>query len=368
MRKVLLLMLLPAGSAQGPAGPFELLEGDRVAFVGNAFVERDLHHNYLEAFLAERFAGRRILFRNLGWSGDTVFGHARAGFGSPEDGFRSLVRHLSELKPTVLFFAYGMNESFDGEAGLPEFRKGLERLLDAVAELRPRAVFLVSPIRHENLGPPLPDPEEHNRRLRLYGDALRQAAEKRSLGFIDLFDGLAPRPGEGPLTDNGIHLTDRGYRRAAETIFRALGLGPVPSEVSVTLDGAPRAARREALPGGRSRFRIEGLRPGRYELRVNGVPAAFATAEEWARGVEIDRGPEVERFERLREAIRLKNFHYFNRWRPQNETYIFGFRKREQGHLAPEIPRFDPLVEAKEQEIATLLSPAPAAYVLEIRP
>jgi lysophospholipase L1-like esterase len=367
VRKVLLLILLPAGPP-GPAGPFELHEGDRVAFVGDAFVERDLHHNYLEAFLAERFAGRRISFRNLGWSGDTVFGHARAGFGGPEDGFRALARHLAELKPTVIFLAYGMNESFEGEAGLPEFRRGLDRLLDAVAALGPRAVFLVSPLRHENLGPPLPDPTEHNRHLRLYADALRGAAEARRLGFIDLFERLDPEGRLGPLTDNGIHLTARGYRRAAEVILEALALEPAVSEVPVHLDGAPLRARREALPGGEARWRIEGLRPGRYALRIDGAPAASAAAGEWARGVHVARGPDVERFERLREAIRAKNFLYFNRWRPQNDTYIFGFRKREQGHLAPEIPQFDPLVEAKEKEIAEILAPAPRAYVLEAAP
>lgn len=368
MRKVFLLILLPAGPAQGPAGPFELAEGDRVAFVGDALVERDLHHNYLEAFLTERFAGRRIFFRNLGWSGDTVFGHAHAGFGGPEDGFRARLRHLEHFKPTVVFLAYGMNESFDGEAGLPEFRRGLDRLLDAVAGLGPRAVFLVSPLRHENLGPPLPDPAEHNRKLRLYRDALRQAAAGRRLGFIDLFEKLDPEQRLGPLTDNGIHLTDRGYRRAAEVILEALGVEPLVSEISATVDGAPARGRREALPGGAARFRIEGLRPGRWTLRIDGAPVASASAEEWARGVPVARGPDVERFERLRETIRAKNFLYFNRWRPQNETYIFGFRKREQGHLAPEIPRFDPLVESKEKEIASLLAPVARTYTLEARP
>ena len=46
-----------------------------------------------------------------------------------------------------------------------------------------------------------------------------------------------------------------------------------------------------------------------------------------------------------------KNRLYFHRWRPENETYIFGFRKKEQGQNAVEIPQFDPLVAAKEAEI-----------------
>jgi hypothetical protein len=42
---------------------------------------------------------------------------------------------------------------------------------------------------------------------------------------------------------------------------------------------------------------------------------------------------------------------FFNRWRPQNETYLFGFRKHEQGQNAREIPMFDPLIEAADKRI-----------------
>ncbi len=60
--------------------------------------------------------------------------------------------------------------------------------------------------------------------------------------------------------------------------------------------------------------------------------------------------------------INAKNELYFHRWRPQNETYLFGFRKHEQGNNAREIPLFDPLVAAKEAEIARLRVPAEHRY------
>ena len=70
--------------------------------------------------------------------------------------------------------------------------------------------------------------------------------------------------------------------------------------------------------------------------------------------------PDLEQAERLRQAIIAKNQLYFYRWRPQNETYLFGFRKHEQGNNAREIPLFDPLVAAKEEEIARLEVPVDA--------
>lgn len=60
------------------------------------------------------------------------------------------------------------------------------------------------------------------------------------------------------------------------------------------------------------------------------------------------------------EALRLliveKNRLFFHRWRPANETYLFGFRKHEQGRNSAEMPMFDPLVEKAEQAIQAHLA------------
>ena len=66
----------------------------------------------------------------------------------------------------------------------------------------------------------------------------------------------------------------------------------------------------------------------------------------------------------LRAVIHNKNRLYFHRWRPQNETYLFGFRKHEQGNNAREIPAFDPLVSEKERLIALLRVPVMHLYEL----
>src|SRR3712207_8423686 len=48
-----------------------------------------------------------------------------------------------------------------------------------------------------------------------------------------------------------------------------------------------------------------------------------------------------EALEPVRQAIGKKNELYFHRWRPQNQTYLFGFRKHEQGKNAREIVELD---------------------------
>ncbi len=381
------------------AEPFELRQGDRVVWLGNTLIEREQRDGYWEAALTRRYPGRAITFRNLGWSGDTVFGHARAGFGTTADGFQHLKEHVLSLKPSVILLGYGSNESFDGTEGLPKFTEQLNTLLDALVPAKARIVLL-SPLRQEDLGRPLPDPTLPNRNLRLYAEAIREVARKRDLLFVDLYN----LPGEGipsgfslPLTDNGIHLTALGYWRTAPLLEKSLGLAEtrwhidlsaaqatataVGTKVEKVEKSPPRfVVTDEVLPPppppadsssrkpptiGKRTLRVRELPTGRYTLRIDGKAILTATAAEWATGVHLEQGPEFDQTEKLRLAIVEKNRLYFHRWRPQNETYLFGFRKHEQGKNAVEIPQFDSLIVTKEQEIAKLR--VPVAHTYELR-
>jgi lysophospholipase L1-like esterase len=295
------------------AEPFELKDGDRVAFIGNTFVEREQDYSYLETLLRPRWPERKITFRNLGWSGDTVFGHARGYFDGAEQGFARLNTIVHELKPTVIFISYGMGESFDGEAGLPAFRSGLERMLDMLKDLEARTV-LIGPIKHENLGPPMPDPAEHNKMLRMYADAMKDVATKRGHRFVDLYE-LLHGDGSTPLTENGIHLNQYGYWCAARAIAKGLEL-PEPVKTS-----------------GRA------------------VPMCPSPLE------PTSADPVAQAAEKMRQLAILKNIQYFNQWRPANEPYIFGFRKQEQSRNRVEMPRFSQPIEKLEDEITKLAQP-----------
>ncbi|MBX6313400.1 MAG: hypothetical protein IRY99_10865, partial [Isosphaeraceae bacterium] len=250
---------------------------------------------------------------------------------------------------------------------------------------------------------PLPDPTQHNHDLMLYRDALKAAASKRGHHFLDLFDLLgygARTEIVRPLTDNGIHLTAYGYQHMAKAIAEALGTEPVRWEVAIDRDRSAgqaqggelsgvestpsgirftfRADRLVGVPssapeapiggsidwGSAGRFRVRGLQPGTYRLRVDGRPALTADAAVWEQGIDHVPACESEQWERLRRATIAKNRLYFYRWRPQNETYLFGFRKHEQGQNAREIPQFDPLVAAQEAEIAKLRVPVAHTYEL----
>jgi lysophospholipase L1-like esterase len=419
MKHILLLCILSpallatvAFSAPQPPTKLELTDGDRIAFIGNTFVEREQKADYIETMFISRFPGKNITFRNLGYSADTTTGEARglcAGwtqFEAPDKAFERLRKLVAEYKPTVLLLNYGMTESFLGPERLPEFTANYNKMLDALTTAAggtPRVV-LMSPNYHEDLGKPLPDPSAHNKNLRLYSEAIGDIAVKHGFPFIDLMalTEVAGKSTDEPFrTWNGIHLTQYGYWRVAIDIERSLGLSPrqwhvnlaagggAPdatgtkvSDVKAEADGIRFTILDEILPiaqepsdspksilegmhGGRV-LSVSGLKPGKYELKAGNEVLAGGSEAEWAKGIHIKPGPAGQQTEALRALLIAKDFDYFNYQRPDNDSYIFAFRKREQGRNAVEIPQFLPLVEEKEKQIAALCVPKPVTYELRL--
>ena len=184
-------------------------------------------------------------------------------------------------------------------------------------------------------------------------------------------------PPHEPMTDNGIHLTDYGYRRAAEMIGMGLrwrhsawrfgiqtdgtlrpgGYGTRVTEHSKTENSARAVTQNERLdappwkPGEQvkalrvpaNRIQVLGIKPGNYDFKVDGKLVRVITDQDLAPGWVVNQGPQFDQADLLRQTIVKKNELFFHRWRPQNNTYLFLFRKHEQGQNAKEIPEFDPL-------------------------
>ena len=83
------------------------------------------------------------------------------------------------------------------------------------------------------------------------------------------------------------------------------------------------------------------------DLKATGTSEGAPNLDEAAQPLEPEQ-------ERLRQAIVAKNELFFHRHRPQNETYLRGFRKHEQGNNAGEIYAFEPLAAEKDREIFQL--------------
>lgn len=315
------LLLFSGLPAAGKTPPPSLLQpGDRIVLVGNTLFERVRLYGQLETQL-QIAAGpevKNITLRNLGWSGDSVFGDARSYFGPPSEGRERLATALGETKPNVVLLCYGTEAAMSVDQGWTReaahavtsaagyetsrelFLHGYQALLERVRAASGeglREIVLIAPPPLENLGEPLPDQAENNRRLAGFRDGIRELAEKNSLRFVDLFAALGGDSFQGEvakpaLTEDGVHHSEDGHAVIARELAKGLGYSE-----SLLLD--------RNLP---------------------------ATGE-------------------LQAAIIEKDRLFFHRWRPANETYLFLFRKHEQGQNAKEIPMFDPLIAAQEEKI-----------------
>ncbi len=289
-----------ASGASGASVPSASLEAqfkpnDTVVFLGATFLEREGDYGHLETALSTAWPQKALKFRNLAWSGDTVWGSARSYFGPPAEGLQRLSGHLALVKPNVVVCQYGSAEAWDGPAKIPAFIDQYKNLLDLIAKApsQPR-VLLVSPL--PCISRQGRDLAAQNQNLAQYRDAIQKLAAERSLAFFDAYQWVSNLPDRpANLSVDGVNISEDGYAYLGKSL-------------TALLSGS-------------------------------GAPAATP--------------------EPLRTLIREKNRLFFHRWRPANETYLFGFRKHEQGNNGAEIPLFDPLIDARDKEIAQSLTGGP---------
>jgi len=379
--------------------------GDRVVFLGGTFIERMQNYGHVEAEIAARVS--RVTFRNLGWSGDNVWGESRAVFGTVSQGFERLQRDMTLSKPSVIIVSYGANETHAGKNGLVRFIAGYKTLLDALKR-HEATIVLVTPRYYENLGPPLPDPRDYNLKLKLYIDAIDSLATAENLSVVHLSDReplgsdnvkneLQPKnwrvlPEHSGLTSNGIHFSSRGYQTLAQRIADGLDLPEVIVSVTgkegtnvditdyvATLDsvrfvmtpnripslGASTNVDNSEVNANQVHLQIPDLRAGRYGVYVDDTKVLRSTAAELETGVTLPTSYQHAVVKRAYELTAEKNTMFFHRHRPQNETYLFLFRKHEQGNNAVEIPQFDPIVDGFEEKIQAIQNST--SYRVEIR-
>lgn len=209
-------------------------------------------------------------------------------------------------------------------------------------------------------------PEEGFARLKENLQMIKPTVVVCSYGAVDAF-----QADSGGLAD-----FSASYGRLLDMVRETTGAriiltGPPPSELGQAHE-AKLAATTEAI---RALAQARGLHFGALAWAgaatgaprtVNGVTltekgyADIARSFVGALGTPADRAGAADKASaKLRGEVVAKNRLFFHRWRPQNETYLFGFRKHEQGNNGAEIPQFDPLIAEKEKAIAALLKQGP---------
>ncbi|WP_159473904.1 GDSL-type esterase/lipase family protein [Dyadobacter sp. 3J3] len=379
--------------AQSKTSGLDLKDGDRVVFLGNSLFENDFQYGYLELALTTRFPDKNVTFRNLGWSGDNVWGDGRSTFTNPPTAYQHLMQNIIKTQPTVVFLGYGGVEAQEGAAGLAHFKDGLNNLLNKIDSLGAKTILLSTiPVASSDTSINL---SKRNADLELYSSAIAKIAADRGKQFIDIYKPILDASKQITIIENGVHLNETGYYYLANVLENGLGLKtekPVTT-ISISKTGAEASANAKILDSGKDLtslqfvipekflplpvspegekladtapvLKITGLKKGFYTLTANDDQIVSASAKDWEKGVEIKQGPSYFQSAEIKDMILKKNELHFFQYRPINETYIIGFRAYEQGKHVKDLEDQDILIKWLEGQIALQRMPKEIVYRL----
>jgi hypothetical protein len=395
---LLSMIMATPGAAQKSSAPL-FQSGDRVVLLGGAFIERLQTGNYVECEISSVFASESLTFRNLGWGGDNVAGESRAVFGSVADGYARLLRDLKLAAPTLTILHYGSTDIGTGSEGTEQFRSGLSRLVADVKATGSRVALLgtMPPVPTRSR---LPISEARNKARLAFEAAIMEMAKELNCRYLTMpqLKGVAPPPSASQRRSpfaatasiDGQQLTAFGYWSIAPLLSELLGRDrearsllinvsrdsstangldaqvklESDNRIAIELSGThllrPDVPRHYGSADAETDdllVKVAGLARGQYSVALDGTIQFTASHAELSRGVGIELASERRQADQLRATIARKNEYFFHRYRPQNETYLFLFRKHEQGNNAVEIPMFDPLVEDQDRLIHQLAKP-----------
>ena len=293
----------PIHAEDNNASSWELRNNDRVVLLGSTFIERENSYPMIEMSLRLAFPDLNFTLRNLGWSGDNVLGESRAYFGTVKQGYAHLLEYVKLNDPTLLIVSYGHNAAFAGEAGLAAFLEKYGSLLNDL-QAENRRIVVLGPTPAEAVFLTQLEADEINRNRKIYGEAIQILCASKQIAYVEMLERMQHLKKQlhlGQLTTNGIHFNQLGYAAAGEAILDSLGKSLVENNQLLLTDSQFQSVSKPLLQG-----------------------------------------------------ILKKNELFFYRFRPQNETYLRGFRKHEQGQNAKEIYEFDALVTKQENKLAPL--------------
>ncbi len=319
---------------------FALKDGDTVVFYGDSITAQRLYTKYAEEFLLTRYPALHLRFVNAGVPGDTVQG------GYAGTMAERVQRDVMSFQPAMITVMLGMNDGGWGQ-GSPQidaaFQKGYRALLDALHKAAPGAALtLIYPTPYDEIthGTEFPG---YSRVIDQFADDVsRMGAELQASGdktvlladfHRPLTDSLERAKTQFPqlaplIIPDRIHPSETGHWIMAAALMSAWHMNPVVSRLALdagsdevidkerttvknlerSVGGLKWTQLDDALPlpldfnnamtpmllkiSDIAQFdqmilRIESLKPGQYELSIDGKAVASFSREELQHGVNL---------------------------------------------------------------------------------
>lgn len=422
-----------AKEVSAPVGKLELADGDSIVFLGDSITHQCLYTQYVEDYFYTRFPKMRLKFHNSGVGG------ARAW-----DALQRFDEDVASYKPKYVTVLLGMNDGTYQPFNQDVFSKYHADMTTVVDRIKKTGAtpILMTPTMYDaraavlyprkgRVNPP-ERLEFYNSVLTYYGTWLRHVAVENGYGFVDMWGPLNNLTLEARKKDpsftiirDAVHPDAPGQVVMAVAIIADMGLPRPLSSIRVTVqqnektltrasggeisgtkvtgDGVefmwlasslPWVVPEEAALGAkltklghkhsREALEIHGLKPGRYELSIDGDVVGTWPAEALSRHIELQENaktPQHQQALHVAELNRERNsgpvkdlrneWRVFQQWArgkhgvsPMKPEQVAALEKRLEG-LAERVQQHKAAAFKIEDQIFKANQPKPRKYVLK---
>jgi mono/diheme cytochrome c family protein/glucose/arabinose dehydrogenase len=229
------------GCTEDNSKRLKISKNDHIVLIGNNLASRMVHFGHFETELQMRYPDSLLFIRNMGDGGNTPGFRPHSSRKSPwafpgaenfqtdlaqKSGsighFKTPDEWLTDLEADIIIAFFGYNESFEGDAGLGNYKNELNAFLKHTLNQKYNGnsapqVALISPIAFEDLTKEfdLPDGKKENINLAKYTTAMKEIAVLNNVLFVDAFDPTRSmyQSNSENLTQDGFQLNDIGYQK-----------------------------------------------------------------------------------------------------------------------------------------------------------
>ncbi len=236
-----------------------LKKGSHIILIGNNLGSREMNYGHFETALQLRYPDSMLYIRNMCDGGNTPGFRPQSARPTPwafpgaekfqtelarspeTEGFNEypdqwITRHKADI--IIAFFGY--NESFQGKAGLTNYKAELDAFIKHTlkqkynGESAPQ-LAIVSPIAFEDLSKKfdLPNGKTENANLAMYSLAMKEVAAKNNVLFVDAFNPTKEWFADeaSSYTIDGSQMTDEAYAKFSPLLADKLfGKSPAIAE------------------------------------------------------------------------------------------------------------------------------------------
>ena len=340
-------------AAQAPefkkvAARIPLENGDHFVFLGDSITHQCLYTQYVEDFVFTRLPSKRVHFHNAGVGGDRA-----------ANALSRLEKDVASFKPKYVTILLGMNDGTYGafkQDVFDTYQRDMATLLDRISASGAAAVLL-TPTMHDaraaRLASRAQEPRDtyYNGFLALMGMWLQEQAQVRGLGFADLHGPLCNLTLEQRRTDpswtmikDAVHPGPTGQVVMAATLITELFPRSSVSQVVVSKKNDQWSAtaangKVTGLEGGDSvrftlaanalpwvlppdaaegyklthaghklsneKVSVRNLKPGTYELKIDGTPVGRWNDGQLAFGVELETNEKTPQYQQALQVATL---------------------------------------------------------------